>query len=160
MRKFKPVQRKPMSNTARFGKDAVKSNNFGSYSRMSDSLGKYSATCDACGRRCEVPFRPTGAKPVYCSYCFKNKGQEDENAPPEESTRDENGERIFHEIVCDGCGKETQIPFKPIPGKPVFCKECYASTNLESKATIEKLSKEVKELKLAIAKIMKVLKIE
>jgi CxxC-x17-CxxC domain-containing protein len=34
----------------------------------------FSATCAECGKPCEVPFRPTGDKPVYCSYCFnKNK---------------------------------------------------------------------------------------
>jgi CxxC-x17-CxxC domain-containing protein len=30
--------------------------------------------CDSCGKDCEVPFRPSGEKPVYCSDCFeKNK---------------------------------------------------------------------------------------
>jgi CxxC-x17-CxxC domain-containing protein len=33
----------------------------------------FPATCAKCGRSCEVPFRPTGDKPVYCSDCFKNK---------------------------------------------------------------------------------------
>ena len=31
----------------------------------------YSATCSECGKSCEVPFRPTGDKPVYCNECFK-----------------------------------------------------------------------------------------
>ncbi len=35
----------------------------------------HSATCAECGKGCEVPFRPTGDKPVYCSECFKNKGE-------------------------------------------------------------------------------------
>lgn len=26
---------------------------------------------------------------------------------------------------CDECGKETKVPFKPSPGRDVFCKECY-----------------------------------
>ncbi len=30
----------------------------------------YSATCSSCGREARVPFRPSGAKPVYCSDCF------------------------------------------------------------------------------------------
>lgn len=34
----------------------------------------FSATCAECAKPCEVPFRPNGDKPVYCSYCFnKNK---------------------------------------------------------------------------------------
>jgi len=33
----------------------------------------HSAVCDDCGKRCEVPFRPTGDKPIFCSDCFRNK---------------------------------------------------------------------------------------
>jgi len=33
----------------------------------------HEATCADCGKRCEVPFRPTGEKPVFCSDCFGNK---------------------------------------------------------------------------------------
>ena len=33
-------------------------------------------TCDSCHQECEVPFKPTSSKPVYCSDCFskQNKG--------------------------------------------------------------------------------------
>lgn len=34
---------------------------------------KFKATCADCGDSCEVPFRPSGERPVYCSNCFKNK---------------------------------------------------------------------------------------
>ena len=30
----------------------------------------FAATCSNCGREAMVPFRPSGAKPVYCSDCF------------------------------------------------------------------------------------------
>ena len=33
----------------------------------------HSAVCENCGRECEVPFRPTSGKPVYCSNCFENQ---------------------------------------------------------------------------------------
>lgn len=32
------------------------------------------ATCTKCGQDCEVPFRPTGDRPVFCSNCFKSQG--------------------------------------------------------------------------------------
>ncbi len=35
----------------------------------------HQAICSDCGNECEVPFRPTGEKPVYCSDCFRNKGE-------------------------------------------------------------------------------------
>jgi len=31
----------------------------------------YDAECNSCHKRCQVPFRPNGRKPVYCSDCFK-----------------------------------------------------------------------------------------
>lgn len=34
---------------------------------------KFKAICAECGRECEVPFKPSGDRPVYCSNCFKNK---------------------------------------------------------------------------------------
>lgn len=34
----------------------------------------HSATCDDCGQRCEVPFKPNGKKPIFCSNCFKKDG--------------------------------------------------------------------------------------
>jgi CxxC-x17-CxxC domain-containing protein len=32
------------------------------------------AVCDECQRPCQVPFRPTGDKPVYCKNCFDKRG--------------------------------------------------------------------------------------
>ncbi|HYD93429.1 MAG TPA: CxxC-x17-CxxC domain-containing protein [Candidatus Paceibacterota bacterium] len=35
----------------------------------------YKANCAKCSEVCEVPFRPNGKKPVYCSNCFvKDEG--------------------------------------------------------------------------------------
>ncbi len=31
----------------------------------------HKVTCDKCGVECEVPFKPTSSKPVYCSDCFR-----------------------------------------------------------------------------------------
>lgn len=32
----------------------------------------HDVTCTKCGKRCQVPFKPTGSKPVLCSECFKS----------------------------------------------------------------------------------------
>ena len=37
----------------------------------------HQATCAECGDRCEVPFKPNGEKPVYCSNCFGNNSDSD-----------------------------------------------------------------------------------
>jgi CxxC-x17-CxxC domain-containing protein len=31
------------------------------------------ATCAQCGKETEVPFRPSGDRPVYCSDCFSKR---------------------------------------------------------------------------------------
>ncbi len=34
-------------------------------------LEMHDATCAKCGKECQVPFRPSGDKPVLCSDCFR-----------------------------------------------------------------------------------------
>jgi CxxC-x17-CxxC domain-containing protein len=33
----------------------------------------YQAVCSQCGNVAEVPFQPSGDKPVYCSSCFEQR---------------------------------------------------------------------------------------
>ena len=33
----------------------------------------FEAVCANCGKTASVPFRPSGAKPVYCSDCFESR---------------------------------------------------------------------------------------
>lgn len=55
---------------------------YGGYGQSSGDYGgyaerrpreMYSAVCAECGRAAQVPFQPTGARPVYCSDCFQSK---------------------------------------------------------------------------------------
>jgi CxxC-x17-CxxC domain-containing protein len=36
----------------------------------SEVFQKFDAICSNCGKKCQVPFRPDGEKPVYCKDCF------------------------------------------------------------------------------------------
>ena len=29
------------------------------------------------------------------------------------------------DAVCSKCGVQTQVPFKPVPGREVYCKDCF-----------------------------------
>jgi len=41
-----------------------------------DEREMYKATCADCGKETEVPFKPDGSKPVYCSECYaKRRGR-------------------------------------------------------------------------------------
>ena len=85
----------------------------------------HKAVCDNCRNECEVPFRPTSGKPVFCSNCFeKNRGSD--------SGRSQSfDERPMSEAVCDNCGKDCKIPFRPTSGRPVYCNDCFEKGNNE-----------------------------
>lgn len=34
-------------------------------------------------------------------------------------------ERQMHSVTCDSCGTMTEVPFMPVSGKPVYCRDCY-----------------------------------
>ena len=34
----------------------------------------FPAICSKCGNECQVPFRPSGDRPVFCNNCFKTQG--------------------------------------------------------------------------------------
>jgi CxxC-x17-CxxC domain-containing protein len=38
----------------------------------------FKTTCSECKNSCEVPFKPTGEKPVFCNDCFSSKRNGDE----------------------------------------------------------------------------------
>ena len=45
-------------------------------------------TCDECKKPCEVPFRPTAGKPVYCNDCFRNHGGAGQDRAPRRDFND------------------------------------------------------------------------
>lgn len=42
---------------------------YGEYSDRPKEFFK--ATCSDCGAECDVPFKPTEGRPVYCRNCFQ-----------------------------------------------------------------------------------------
>ncbi|MDO8748516.1 MAG: hypothetical protein Q7J72_05310 [Candidatus Omnitrophota bacterium] len=33
----------------------------------------HKAVCDDCKKECEVPFKPSGGRPIYCKDCFSKR---------------------------------------------------------------------------------------
>lgn len=96
----------------------------------------HQATCADCGKSCEVPFRPSGNKPVFCSNCFKGKdggGGRDFERRDSGGGRRSYGDRDYsdrppmemHQAVCTDCGRDCEVPFKPTGDKPIFCDKCF-----------------------------------
>ncbi len=40
--------------------------------------------------------------------------------------------REMFDAVCAQCGAETKVPFKPTPGRPVYCRDCYSSRRVST----------------------------
>ncbi len=38
--------------------------------------------------------------------------------------------RQMFPAVCADCGKETEVPFEPNQGRPVYCRDCYSKVRL------------------------------
>ena len=57
--------------------DNQRSNRSGGFNRgFRSNFGPremHKAVCDECKQECEVPFKPTEGKPVYCKECFRKK---------------------------------------------------------------------------------------
>lgn len=83
---------------------------------MDNNRQMYQATCANCGNSCEVPFRPTGDKPVLCRNCFSRKG---------DRRQGRSSDRRMFRGVCANCGNTCEVPFQPREGKPIYCDNCF-----------------------------------
>jgi len=76
---FKPTSGKPiLCNNCFKGKDRSNSRRPSgrSFDRPNFRERKmYEAVCDECGQKCEVPFKPSKDKPIFCSTCFSKKNE-------------------------------------------------------------------------------------
>ncbi|MHA2256143.1 MAG: CxxC-x17-CxxC domain-containing protein, partial [Candidatus Heimdallarchaeaceae archaeon] len=109
---------------------------------LSDSGSKrlHNVICSKCKKETQVPFKPTGAKPVYCRECFQDQKSKTESTPVKEERHvkdDEVVERFggrtgpyrtnkrMHSTTCRTCKKDIMIPFKPKARKPIYCQDCF-----------------------------------
>ncbi|MFA5793388.1 MAG: CxxC-x17-CxxC domain-containing protein, partial [Candidatus Gracilibacteria bacterium] len=113
------------------------------------------AVCSDCKKGCEVPFKPTGDRPVYCSDCFRNHDNDGGSARPtgsnfrkpnfdgrrEQSSRD----RPMFEATCANCKKRCEVPFKPTGDKPVYCSDCFEKSGGSMGKGSEKATNQYKE---------------
>lgn len=97
----------------------------------------FQATCTECGKSCEVPFKPTGSKPVLCRDCFRSARGSEDRGGRDFGSRDfgarggrdrDGGDRPMFSAVCEKCGNQCEVPFRPTGDKPVYCKDCFGSS--------------------------------
>lgn len=143
----------------------------------------HQAVCAECGNSCEVPFRPSGDKPVFCSNCFKGKkgdsggDRTDSRGGGDFERRDSGGGRRsygdrdysdrppveMHQAVCSDCSKECEVPFKPSGDKPIYCDKCFGKNKEVRSARPshggggEKLDEKLTMINIKLDRILKAL---
>ena len=57
-------------------------------------------------------------EPKRCPACRQSRRAQkgEKNSSP----------RQMYAAVCAQCGKETEVPFEPRNGRPVYCSDCYS----------------------------------
>lgn len=96
----------------------------------SDRPAMHKATCAECGNACEVPFKPSGDRPVLCSNCFKGKdGGKSDRSHGRDFSRPNFSEKRLFKATCAECGNTCEVPFQPSSGKPVYCSNCFGKND-------------------------------
>ena len=125
-----------------FGKRDYGEKRFGGGDRERPQM--HEATCSDCGKRCEVPFKPSGDRPIYCSDCFSSHRESpssdnrsprrdferssSNSFPRRESSGSRFQDREMFDAICAKCGAKFELPFRPIGDKPVYCKGCFSQS--------------------------------
>lgn len=123
------------------------------------SVEMHQAVCDNCKKSCEVPFRPTSGKPIYCSSCFGHNKDSDSRSGRYENrgSRSEGAKEMF-DTVCDECGNNCQVPFKPSSGKPIYCSNCFGEKkNADPRENGSQNKDELAELNAKLDQILAIL---
>ena len=86
-------------------------------------------TCAKCGAHIsQLPFQPSGDRPVYCSDCNRafrqNRGGGAGGGFGGGMSRAPR--QMFQvNLTCAGCGMQiTELPFEPKGDRPTYCKAC------------------------------------
>jgi CxxC-x17-CxxC domain-containing protein len=86
-------------------------------------------TCRDCGA--EFTFT-ANEQEFYADKGFENEPSRCPDCRAARKRQRNNGRGNFNhrpremfKTTCSKCGKVAEVPFRPLPDKPVYCKECY-----------------------------------
>ncbi len=63
--------------------------------------------------------------PKRCPACRAARAARKTEHPVEKFPLPAASSRQMFTVTCTICGKETQVPFEPRAGRPVYCGDCY-----------------------------------
>lgn len=138
--------------------------NFGRGDRDRDNFEHkmFKTTCFECGKSCEVPFKPSGDKPVYCNDCFGGKNRDNSrNNRRRDFGRGDRSEKKMFSAICDECGQTCELPFKPSSDKPVYCSDCFKGKGGDGgnrgNGNNKQLEEQLKSINIKLDKLIKAL---
>jgi len=147
-----------------FGRRDFGSRDFNRGGGRSGDNRMFKAICSECGKECEVPFRPTNGKPVYCSECFEKKGgrRSDSSRPQRPDFRSQSLDQNKSQfdalnIKLDRILKllEPKVDSK-IVSTPIVTKEEKKRKPLEIKEVVAKVAVKKEANKIKVVKAKKV----
>ncbi len=62
-------------------------------------------------------------EPKRCLSCRQSR-----RSGRDGGSMDSGSRRQMYPAVCAECGKETEVPFQPREGRPVYCSDCFSKT--------------------------------
>ena len=71
-------------------------------------------------------------EPKRCMECREAKRQQRGGSSGGQGSYGSQGQRAMYPAVCASCSKETQVPFEPRNGRPVYCSDCYSRVRVTS----------------------------
>lgn len=102
--------------------------------RKHDTRVAFAITCSECGKDDELDYVPKGVPmdEVLCHDCMAARaGEESRWALVEQQKDRERRRRRTYAFVCDTCGCESELPFKPHPDRTYDCYDCFLGKQRE-----------------------------
>jgi len=101
----------------------------------------FQTTCSNCGKECEVPFRPTNGKPVYCSDCFEKMGPRREDSGRSDYRAPADGQNKAQlDMIVTKLDKIIRL-LEPKVSTPVVVAPVAEGSEMNSGLKVEKVSK-------------------
>lgn len=69
-------------------------------------------------------------EPKRCPSCRQTRKERQGSSGYQKSNSSYQSQRQMFHATCSRCGKDTEVPFQPREGRPVYCRECYSTVKV------------------------------
>ncbi|MFC1807107.1 CxxC-x17-CxxC domain-containing protein [Candidatus Omnitrophota bacterium] len=107
-----------------------------------DAIKKVQQQLSVIGRKLDILIKQSVKRPFDRNQS-QNPPRRFEQSHSHDRGRHDNyqRERTYTKVTCSDCSKECEIPFKPSPGRPVYCKECFSKRRQGNQSNVRQDSR-------------------